>query len=146
MYHLINKILLRIKQIRKKIWKHINGKYKTFKTGYFDRSPRGKWLLIRDAGSFFLKWCGAQILDPNYKVWWLSYAPTIVTIDLLVSSIYSFWYFMKSDLMKSFLSIPIFFGILIPVNENFFTQDQLITNSISHSTVDADQCSSNSTE
>lgn len=99
----------------KNIWKKIQVKYKTFKLEYLNRSPREKWLLIRDIGTFFLKWCGAQILDPNFKVWWYSYAPTIVTIDIFISFFYTFWYFMESNLIRSFLCIPVFFGILIPV-------------------------------
>lgn len=89
-------------------------KYKSLKVEYLSRSPKGKWVFIRDIGIIVLTMTGVPVLDPNYKVTWFSYAGAIVTIDVFSSFFYTLWHF-SDTLIEGFLVTPLF-GILLPVN------------------------------
>lgn len=95
------------------------GKIKTAKAEYLSRSPKGKWQFVRNAGIMVLRVTGVPVLDPNFKVYWWSYAISGVILDVTISFFYSVWYYYYNegnDLMKGFFNIPLYFGILIPVS------------------------------
>lgn len=96
-------------------------KFKTTKVEYLSRSPKGKWEFVRNTGIFILRCTGVPVLDPNFKVYWWSYAATGVILDVTFSFIYSVWYFnfMEKDPVKGLFNIPLYFGILIPVALNY---------------------------
>lgn len=88
-------------------------KYREIKEDYLKRSPRGKWLFVRSIGILFLKIGGVDILNPNFKVWWYSFVPAFIFIDLFASFAYTLWFY-KDDPIRGVLSVPIF-GVIIPV-------------------------------
>lgn len=90
------------------------------KDEYLNRSLRGKWQFISNIGIFVLSLSGGAILDPNFKVYWYTYATVFLTIDLLASMIYTFWYIREQPLRS--LQSTALLGILVPVCCNFKIQ------------------------
>lgn len=101
------------KKSETKMFRKLIEKIKSMKVEYLNRSPRGKLLFVRNVGIFVLTLCGLAVLDPKFKVNWYSYAPAVVSTDLLLSFIYTLWYYSEEPL-KGILFTPLF-GILIPV-------------------------------
>lgn len=92
------------------------GIYKSIKNEYLSRSPRGKWLFVRNIGIFALKLMGNPILDPNYRVYWYSFAGILVVSNIFLSHLYTWWYYSDSETpIKGFLITPLY-GTIIPVN------------------------------
>lgn len=99
----------------------------SIKTNYLKRSPKEKWLFIRDAGILVLKTTGVPVLDPNYDIYWYSYAAGFVIFDVTISFIYSVWYYKDKDPIRGLLNIPLYFGVLVPVKPIFtFTNINLL--------------------
>lgn len=100
-------------------------KYNSIKSNYLNKSPKEKWALIRNAGIAFLRSTGVPVLDPNFKVYWWSYAAAVVIIDVTISFAYTFWYyaFVEQDTIKGLLNTPLYFGILLPVTIFVFAPD-----------------------
>lgn len=73
---------------------------------------------MRDAGVLFLRVTGVPVLDPNFKVYWWSYAAGGVILDVTISFIYTVWYYnyIESDPIKGALNVPLYFGLLVPVS------------------------------
>lgn len=94
-------------------------KLKSVKAEYLSRSPKGKWEFVRNIGIYVLQVTGVPVLDPNFKVYWWSYAITGVILDVTISFAYSVWYynFKVIDPIKGLFNIPLYFGILIPVRQ-----------------------------
>lgn len=88
-------------------------KYREIKKDFLNRSPRGKWLWVRNAAIIVLTVTGVPAMDPQYKVDWWSYAPLTVVIDIFISFIYTIWYYSDNPL-EGILAIPTF-AIIIPV-------------------------------
>lgn len=99
------------------MWKKFINLYESIKRDYLNRSPRGKWIFVRNAGIFVLTLLGVPFLNPSFKVWWYSSAAGIVSIDVLLSFCYTLWYYADTPI-KALLFTPLL-GILIPVRENF---------------------------
>lgn len=99
------------------MFKTIADKIRSKKTEYMNRSPRGKWCFVRDAGIMILRYTGVPVLDPNFEVYWWSYAAGAVIADVTISFIYSIWYYIyiEEDPLKGALNVPLYFGILVPV-------------------------------
>lgn len=96
------------------MFKVLKEKYKSLKSEYFNRSPRGKWHFVRNLGIFVLSFSGLAILDPNFKVWWYSYVAAFVTIDVSASFAYTLYYFADTPI-QALLFTPLL-SILVPVN------------------------------
>lgn len=90
-------------------------KCQSIKRDYLRRSPKGKWLAVRNGGIFILRVTGVPVLDPNFKINWLSYSAGIVIVDVSISFVYTVWYFLHRDFVKGLLNIPLYFGVLLPV-------------------------------
>lgn len=62
---------------------------------------------------------GVPVLDPNFKIYWWSFAAAGVITDITLSFIWSLWYFNveKNDRITGLFNIPLYFGIMIPVNQ-----------------------------
>lgn len=92
-------------------------KIKSAKSEYLNRSSKGKWQFIRNAGILVLRITGVPVLDPNFKVFWWSYSCLMVIIDITLSFAYSIWYFnfKEMDPIKGYFNTPLYFGIVIPV-------------------------------
>lgn len=91
-------------------------KLSSIRSEYLNRSPKGKWLYVRNIGIHVLRTTGVPVLDPNFKIYWYSYAAGVVIIDVTLSFIYTIWYFMSRDPIKGMLNVPLYFGVLIPVS------------------------------
>lgn len=99
------------------MYKRIKEKYNAIKTDYLSRSPKGKWIFVRNIGIWVLTLTGVPVLDPNYKVTWYSFAPGFTCMNIFVSFFYTVWYYSDSPL-KGILVVPIF-GVVIPVNGEY---------------------------
>lgn len=88
-------------------------KYKSVKQTYLNKSPRQKWLLIRDVGLIFLNVTGVPILDPKFRPNWFSYFPGILSCDYIFLMIYTVFYYSHDPLraMQSTCQL----GIVLPV-------------------------------
>lgn len=102
-------------------------KLRSIKTNYLRRSPKEKWLFVRDAGILVLRTTGVPVLDPNFKVYWYSYAAGFVILDVTISFIYSVWYYKDRDPIRGMLNIPLYFGVLVPVRLIFTFINQIKT-------------------
>lgn len=89
--------------------------YKSMKTDYLNRSPKGKWLFVRNVGIFVLTLTGVPFLDPNFKIWWYSYAAGVAAADIALSCCYTVWYYADTPI-KAILFTPIL-GIVVPVSD-----------------------------
>lgn len=101
-----------IKNCLKKCW--LVKKYREIKDDYLNRSPKGKWLFVRNSGIFILEICGLPVIDPNFQVNWRSYYSGVLYFDIFSSLFYTFWYYSDSPI-KCILALPIF-AIIIPVS------------------------------
>lgn len=99
-------------------FKYFTEKYQVIKNDYMNRSPKRKWMFVRNIGEMFLKFIGTPFMDPRFKVSWYSYVPAIVLIDILLSFFYTVWYYFGNDTIKGFIVISIF-GILTSVSVKF---------------------------
>lgn len=99
------------------MFKKIADKIRSKKAEYMNRSPKGKWRVVRDAGIMVLGYTGVPVLDPNFEVYWWSYAAAAIIVDVTSSFIYTVWYYIyiEKDPIKGALNIPLYFGILVPV-------------------------------
>lgn len=93
-------------------------KYKSVKADYLNRSPRGKWLFIRNIGISVLTLTGVPVLDPHFEVYWYSFAAGIAAINILLSFLYTLWYYSETPL-KRILFTPLL-GTFIPVDQSTF--------------------------
>lgn len=89
-------------------------KYKSVKADYLNRSPKGKWLLVRNFGIFVQTLIGVPVLDPDFKVNWYSFIGIVGVIDSFASFLYTLWYYFETPI-RGFLYTP-YFGVIIPVN------------------------------
>lgn len=89
-------------------------KYKKLKEDYLARSPRGKWIYVRNFGIVLLKSVGIPVLDPNFKVWWYSYVSFVLLFNFLTSLFYTIWYYSDNP-ARAYLATPIL-GVVIPVS------------------------------
>lgn len=103
------------------MFRFVREKIEFIKKWYSNLSPKKKWALVRDLGTMFLRLSGVPILDPNFKVYWWSYAAGIVIIDVSISFAYTIWYYLwvVHDPVKGLLNTPLYFGILVPVSMTF---------------------------
>lgn len=99
----------------KKVLRKAVEKYKSIKSAYLSRSPREKWILIRNTAAFFLGCLGIPVSDPNFKANWYSYVSIVVAIDMTLSYCYTIWHFIGIDPVKGFLAVPLI-SVIIPVN------------------------------
>lgn len=95
---------------------------KSIKENYLKKSPKQKWLFIRDIGISILSLSGVPILDPNHKTYWYSYAVCGLTVDYTFSFFYTIWYYFDQP-MKSLQSLPLL-GVLIPVIFQYFCNEK----------------------
>lgn len=95
--------------------KYLIEKYRKVKDDYMNRSPKGKWMIVRDVGNMFLRFIGVAYLDPKFKVSWYSYAPAIVMIDVFLSCLYTLWFYSTDEPIKGILVISLL-GILTSVS------------------------------
>lgn len=79
-------------------------KYRAFKEDFVKRSPRGKWSFVHQIGIHILEMCGVAVIDKKFKITWYSFACGVVVLDVIVSFIYTFWYY--SGGIEAFLVIP----------------------------------------
>lgn len=87
--------------------------YERIKADYIKRSPKGKWIFIRDFAIPLLKIIGLAILDPNFKVWWYSYFSIVVYINFFSSLIYTIWYYSDDPIQAC--RVFTLFGVAISV-------------------------------
>ena len=99
------------------MFKYLIEKFKSAKAEYLSRSPKGKWEFVRNTGVTILRVTGVPVLDPNFEVYWWSWAAAGVISDITVSFIYSLWYYnyKVKDPITGLFNIPLYFGILVPV-------------------------------
>lgn len=88
-------------------------KFERIKIDYIKRSPKGKWIFVRDIGIKILQITGVAILDPNFKVWWYSYSPISVFCNFFACLFYTIWYY--SDNLLHGLKPFSLFGVVISV-------------------------------
>lgn len=93
--------------------KYFFKKYKSLKSAYLRRSPKEKWIFIRNIGIFFFKFTGAAFLDPKFKIWWYSYFGYIFVVDFSLTFLYTLWYYVDTP-VKGLLPISLL-GIIVPV-------------------------------
>lgn len=96
-------------------------KYKSMKSDYMIRSPKRKWLFVLKMGIVAQKSIGIAILDPNFEVWWYTYASGIAFLDVILSFLYTLWYYADRPLKG--LLFTALFGVVIPVrnqNSNYY--------------------------
>lgn len=96
------------------IIRNITRKYKWLKVNYLRKTPREKWIFLRNIGVFLTRITGVAVLDPNYKIRWYSYIPITLFVDLFASLIYTLWYF-ADDPLRSIQAVPLILGVLAPV-------------------------------
>lgn len=90
-------------------------KYRVVKREYLSRSPKGKWLFIRNICTFVLSFTGVQITDSNFEPNFYSYCTGITIISRFISFFYTLWYYSKTSTpINGLLMLPMF-GALIPV-------------------------------
>lgn len=98
--------------------------YRSIKTEYLNRSPRGKWHFVRKMGSNCLCLLGVPLMQtssitsihPSFKPYWYSYSGVMVVICITFSHIYTWWFYYHSDdPLKAFLIVPLY-GTIVPVN------------------------------
>lgn len=77
-------------------------KYRSIKADYLSRSPRGKWEFVRNIGIFVLKLTGVPVLDPNYELYWYSFAPMLCGINIFLSFCYTIWYYKETPITGFF--------------------------------------------
>lgn len=92
---------------------YVIAKYKSIKSEYMHRTPKGKWLFVLNMAIFALKIAGFDILTIDFKLTWISYIPGVVLVDCVLSFIYTIWYYANEPL-KGMLFIATF-GIIVPV-------------------------------
>lgn len=87
--------------------------YNSLKSEYLKRSPKKKWIFVRNVGIFVLTLTGVPFLDPNFKVWWYSYAGGFIGIDVFLSFLYTVWYYADTPSKAYLFTAQL--GIMIPV-------------------------------
>lgn len=97
-------------------WKMSN-LFKKLKSDYLARSPREKWLFVRNMGLFVQKLLGLAIYEPSYKVSWRTYFTGFLLIQYFSSFAYTLWYYADNPL-KGLLAIS-FVGTILPVFKFF---------------------------
>lgn len=99
--------------VNENMLKYFFERYNSLKSEYMNRSPRGKWLFVMHLGTMFQKIIGISIMDPNFKVWWFTYTSGVALLDVVLSSIYTIWYYSDNP-FKGFLFLSML-GIVVPV-------------------------------
>lgn len=89
-------------------FKYIKRRYQEMKADYTYRSPKGKWMFVRDIEQIFLKFIGVPFMGPTFQVRWYSYVPAVVLIDILLSFFYTVWFYFGVDTIRGFLATSLF--------------------------------------
>lgn len=95
------------------MFKYIVGQYKSIKTEYMNRTPKGKWHFVLNMAIFALNISGSDVISTNFKLGWYSYISGVVLVDCVLSFIYTLWYY-ADDPLKGLLFIATF-GVFVPV-------------------------------
>lgn len=90
-------------------------KYQSLKRNYLNRSPRQKWKFVQTLGIYILKPSGVTFLDPNFKLYWNTYIPILLCIEMVVSYLYTVWYYIDTPVKAILIWSEI--GLLVPVNK-----------------------------
>lgn len=98
--------------------KYLVEKYRSIKSEYMNRSPKGKWRFVLNSAIFFQRLIAVEQCDVNFEVWWYTYASGVAFLDLVFSFVYTLWYYADQPL-KGLLSISLI-GIIVPVTETIF--------------------------
>lgn len=93
--------------------------YSAAKSDFLSRSPKGKWLFVRDVAISLLRLTGAAALDPTFEVYWYSYFPGVTAIIGFISFLYTIWYYSSIYPLKGYLFLPLY-AIVIPVSSEKF--------------------------
>lgn len=105
---------------KRKIFKYFENKYVEFRDDYLYRSPKRKWDFIRCIAGYFLRMIGIPVVDHDFKVWWYSYMCAVCMANMVLSFLYTLWYYADEPLKGSlFVSM---FGIFISVSTEFTDQ------------------------
>lgn len=100
-------------------------KYKSAEDEYLIRSPKEKWLFVRNIGIFIFALAGVPVFDPKFKIYFYSYSAGIVIVDVIISFFYTLWYYLNTPTpINGLLVLPIF-SIVIPVKKKTLKFHQL---------------------
>lgn len=80
---------------------------------YQERSPRGKWDILRKTANYLLGVIGLAVLDRKFKVWYWSYLPGMLGVDYPILAVYTMWKFRNEPLIA--FQTTCLYGLLIPV-------------------------------
>lgn len=93
----------------------------SIKEYYLKKSPKGKWMFVRNIGIFILRLTGVAILDPDFEIHWHSYSSALTGVNFLISFLYTLRYWYQADeTLRALQAIPLF-GVVVPVSlfDNF---------------------------
>lgn len=100
-------------------------KYINDKQPIIEKAPKEQWIFVRNIGSIVLSLAGLDILNPKFKLYWLSYLPGFAIVEFTSLLLYTL-YLYRADLWRAIQPVCII-GILVTVSFQFiFTFKQFI--------------------
>lgn len=91
-------------------------KIRLFESYYKNKSPKGKWEILRRFINFWLYCDGLAVLDRNYRVFWLTCMPGVLILDYFVLMVYTSYKF-RTDSLRAIQTTCVL-GAVIPVTFN----------------------------
>lgn len=91
-----------------------------FRDEWATKVPKQKVMFVLNSARFVFDLVGVRVLS-DLRVYWLSYIPAVMVLDLVLSTFYTIQYYYRDDRLLIGMQSTCLYGVTIPVRiSNYF--------------------------
>lgn len=91
--------------------------FKRFKQNFLAKSPRQKWLYVRNFNAFIMKFVGCQFMESNFKLRIESFIPIYLAVNYFTLLLYTLFYYRHEPFRAVQATIASAFFIPVTLSE-----------------------------